>query len=81
MKPVSGLCQDDECSQAGYIFVVTPPPPPPHKGTTINDLGRGPEEIEKKNSEALLQGKINFEGHSPGKDKFCEAPCRKKNAT
>ncbi len=28
------------------------------KGMTINYLGRGPEEIEKKNSEALLQEKI-----------------------
>ena len=30
---------------------------PYSKGTTINDLGEGPEEIEKK----------NFGGHSPGK--------------
>ncbi len=52
------------------------------KGTTINDLGVGPEEIEKKIiSEALLREKksilratlrekINFERHSPGKNKF-----------
>ena len=31
---------------------------PPWKGTTINDLGVGQEEIKKKNSKALLQGKI-----------------------
>ncbi len=37
------------------------------KGTTINDLG-GPEEIEKKKIlAALLRGKKNFGGHSPGK--------------
>ncbi len=38
-----------------------------YKGTTINDLGVGPEEIEKKKLEALLQEKIFFERHSPGK--------------
>ncbi len=32
------------------------------KGTTINDLGMGPEEIEKK----------NFGGSSPGKKKNSE---------
>ena len=32
------------------------------KGTTINDLGGGPEEIAKKNiSEALLQEKIQYD--------------------
>ena len=37
---------------------------------TINDLGVGPEEIEReKNSEALLQGK-NFKRQSRGKNKF-----------
>ena len=45
-----------------------------HKGTTINDLvGGGAEEIEKKNSEALLQEKINIKRplkrHSRGKNK------------
>ena len=41
--------------------------PDPVKGTAINDLGVGPEEIKKKNLEALLQEKkINTEG-VPGK--------------
>ena len=59
------------------------------KGTTINDLGGGPEEIEqKKISEALLQekinlqrpspGKINFKRPSPGKNQYQEAFSRKK---
>ncbi len=41
------------------------------KGATSNDLGVGPEEIEKKIiSEALLGEKINFERYSVGKNKF-----------
>ena len=39
-------------------------------GTTINDLGVGPEEIKKKNSKAILQEKINFMRPFPGKKKF-----------
>ncbi len=31
-----------------------------NKGTTINDLGLGPEEIEKKKLEALIQEKNKF---------------------
>ncbi len=31
------------------------------KGTTISDLGMGPEEIEKKKLKALLQEKMNFQ--------------------
>ncbi len=39
------------------------------KGTTINDVGGGAEEIEKKKiSEALLQEKINLKRPSPGKN-------------
>ena len=38
------------------------------KGTTINNLGVGPEEIEKK----------IFEGPRPGKNKFQKALPRKK---
>ncbi len=32
------------------------------QGTTINDLGVGPEEIEGKNLEALLHSNSNFVG-------------------
>ena len=46
---------------------------------TINYLGKRPEgNREKKISEALLQEKINFQRHSPGKNKFSEALSRKK---
>ncbi len=48
------------------------------KGTTINDLGRGPEEIEKNILEALLHGKINLKRHSPGKNKSQKAFPKKK---
>ena len=49
------------------------------KGTTINDLGDGPEESEKKRiSEALLQEKINLKRPSPGKNKSQKALLRKK---
>ncbi len=49
------------------------------KGTTINDLGGGPEEIEKKKIlEALLQEKINLERPSPGKNKYQKAFPKKK---
>ncbi len=48
------------------------------KGTTSNDLGVGPEEIEKKIiSEAHLREKINFERYSLGKINF-ERLCRRK---
>ncbi len=40
------------------------------KGTTINDLGRGPGgNREKKILAALLRGEKFFGGHSPGKKK------------
>ncbi len=48
------------------------------KDTTINNLGMGLEEIEKKNSEALLQEKINFKRPSPGKSNFQKAVPQKK---
>ncbi len=46
------------------------------KGTTINDLGVGPEEIEKKMFEGARPGKnkfqkaLNFKRHCRGKNKF-----------
>ncbi len=48
------------------------------KGTTINDLGGGLRKLKKKNWEALLQEKINFERHSQEKNKFWAALHRKK---
>ena len=45
---------------------------------TINGLGAGPEEIKKKNSEALLQEKRNFERHSPGKKEILRGTFRGK---
>ena len=54
------------------------------KGTTINDLGVGPEEIEKKNfwkvhiREKGLPREKNFKRPSPGKNKFQKALPRKK---
>ena len=40
-----------------------------NKGTTINDLGVGPKEIKKKNSEALLREKIDFHTEGVSREK------------
>ena len=49
------------------------------KGSTTNDLGRGGENREKKNSKALLQEKKNFKKPSWKKIKFQKASPAKKN--
>ena len=47
-------------------------------GSTINDLGTGPEEIEKKIFYASFPGK-NVDGSSTGKKIFdCPSPGKKK---
>ncbi len=61
------FCMIAQCSKLlkmTVLFVF-----PSNKGTTINDLGAGPEEIEKKKK---------FGDLSPGKNKFLEALSRKK---
>ncbi len=38
--------------------------------TTINDLGGGPEKIEKKKAEGSSSGKKKLKGHPSGKKNF-----------